>query len=503
MREKLLTAVLGLIDRGRRTPAWVRYGISLIVVGLSTVVSLWLRPTSYVTPYLFFYPAILISTGLFGFRSGLFATFLSAVVANYFLLAPYYTLFGTREDVLRGFFFCSSFALVCWLIEQRQFRSDREHEESLKEAQLLFREFMEHMPGRAYLKDTAGRYVYFTERGQPALAPARDPIGKTDQDIFPEEVAREIGEQDQEVLAHGQAAQFVMQAPAIDGGQCWWLVIKFPFVDRTGRRLLGGISLDITEQKLAEEALLKSEKLASVGRLATTIAHEINNPLSVISNALYLIETNAQLAPNLRGYLRQAEREVQRISQIASHTLGFHRGNTAPTTVQAATLVDEALELLDRKLQQKDITVVKQYAEGAIVTGYLGELRQIVCNLVANSTDAVNPGGTITLRISRLARRCGHAVRITIADNGGGIPREVLPHVFEPFFTTKKDTGTGLGLWVTQQIAKQHGGSVRVRSNSGGDKTGTVVSVVLPSERSSSSQSAGPEKNGAALRCSA
>jgi signal transduction histidine kinase len=461
-----------------------------MLVAASTLVGLWLRPTTYVTPYLLFFPAVMISAGLCGFRAGLLATVLSAGLADYFFVPPLYTLLGSRADVLRAIYFCLSFAFICWLIEQRHSRSEREHRESLNEFRLLFREFMDHMPGRAYLKDTAGRYLYFTEHGQTELAPANNAVGRTDVEIFPDAVAREIVRQDREVLAHGKAAQFVMEAPAASGDQRCWLVIKFPFTDRTGRRLLGGMSLDITEQKRAEAALLKSEKLASAGRLAATIAHEINNPLNVISNALFLIGKCPTLAPKLREYVQQADREVQRITQIARHTLGFHRGNAAPATLQATALVNEALELLERKLQQKGITLRKQYAEGSTVSGYVGELRQVICNLVANSTDAVGQGGTITLRISpaRLPSDGRAAVRITIADNGSGIPREVLPHVFEPFFTTKEDVGTGLGLWVSKQIVEKHGGSLRVRSSSGGKNNGTAVSMLLPSQQAEPSQ---------------
>jgi PAS domain S-box-containing protein len=241
---------------------------------------------------------------------------------------------------------------------------------------------------------------------------------------------------------------------------------------------------DITDRKQAEEALLRSEKLASVGRMAASIAHEINNPLEAVTNALYLARTNADDPAFVVQYLEMADDELKRIAHITRQTLGFYRESSAPTTVSVNTAIDSAVDLLRGKIKVKKAAIEKQYDGDPSVLAVPGELRQVFANLLTNSLDALHDSGTIKLRVSRSS--CANSgrpcVRITVADNGKGIDAATLPRIFEPLFTTKESTGSGLGLWVSKQIIDKHHGSIRVRSQASGERRGTAFSIVIPED---------------------
>ena len=223
----------------------------------------------------------------------------------------------------------------------------------------------------------------------------------------------------------------------------------------------------------------RSEKLATAGRLAASVAHEINNPLEAVINLLYLARHDAT---NAEQYLIMAEQEIGRIAHLAQQTLGFVRDNSTPASMDPAAIVDEMLELYSRKLQSKKIQVLRRYRNRTEISGYSGELRQLLANLLVNAVDAMSEGGSLQIRVvpTRDWRNGKAGIRITVADNGSGIPRENQGRIFEPFYTTKKDTGTGLGLWVSRGIVQKHGGTIRVRSRVSGPKTGTVFVIFLP-----------------------
>jgi PAS domain S-box-containing protein len=269
-------------------------------------------------------------------------------------------------------------------------------------------------------------------------------------------------------------------------GSLHWIVAKGRgSYDDAGNPLrLTGVAMDVTERKRTQEALIRSEKLASVGRMAATMAHEINNPLEAVMNALYLASSDTSLTSETRAHLDLAGKELDRVVHMAKQTLGFYRENSVPGKVHLPGLVDELVGLFSRKLSYKRIALERTYRGGGEINGIAGELRQIVSNLLANSIDALEQQGTVHIRISDF-RQKRYAVRLTIADNGFGIKPEHLNSIFEPFFTTKKDVGTGLGLWVTRQIVEKHGGSIHVRSQRG---KGAVFSVYLPNDGINSQQ---------------
>ncbi len=243
-----------------------------------------------------------------------------------------------------------------------------------------------------------------------------------------------------------------------------------------------GAIIDVTPLKTTEAALVRSEKLASAGKLAATLAHEINNPLAAATNLLFLAkESPAEEA--MRGYVEAADKELARVAAAARRTLAFYREQTSPAPVVIEDVLHSCLQILSHKVEARKISVHTQCQDGLSVRGIAGELRQVFTNLIANSVDASPLGGTILIR-ARGHQGCygtaGPVVRISVADNGCGIQAKDFPRLAEPFFSTKGAAGTGLGLWVARDILRRHEGRLRLRSQAEGEKTWTVVSVVLP-----------------------
>jgi len=233
--------------------------------------------------------------------------------------------------------------------------------------------------------------------------------------------------------------------------------------------------------KKAEEALIRSEKLAYAGHMAAVLAHEINNPLAAVMNLLFLAQTTGDTPSAVRRYLEMADGELKRIAHITRQTLGFYRESSVPTTFLVVTLLNSVIDLLQAKRVATQVIMEKQCDDLLQITAIFGELRQVISNLMLNSLDALGEGGKITLRASTSRNPLDRSsrIRITIADNGHGISAATLPKIFEPFFTTKGSTGNGLGLWVCKQIIEKHGGSIRVRSRIS-KPHGTTFSMLLP-----------------------
>ena len=243
------------------------------------------------------------------------------------------------------------------------------------------------------------------------------------------------------------------------------------------------LGIDVTENKRAEKALLQSEKLAVVGRLASSIAHEINNPLEAVTNLIFL----AQLSPPdaIRPYLDSAEVELRRIGAITNQTLRFYRQNTHPRPITGEELVSGTLPLYQGRLKNSDIRIERRDRTPREITCLDGEIRQVLSNLIGNAIDAMSPaGGRLLLRTRQATEwHTGRAgVLISVADTGPGMPMSILGRIFEPFFTTKGTAGTGLGLWISKEIVDRHQGTLKVRSRICSRSSGTVFQLFLPCE---------------------
>lgn len=266
----------------------------------------------------------------------------------------------------------------------------------------------------------------------------------------------------------------------------YWLVSYFPVYGSDGTvRAITAASLEVTQQKKAEQALLQSEKLAVVGRLASSIAHEINNPLESVTNLLYLSMHSNDLA-EVREFLRLADRELRRVAAITSQTLRFHKQASSPQEVTAEQLFESVLSIFHGRTVNTGVAIRQRVRTQKPVQCFEGEIRQVISNLVSNALDAMlsRDAGTLYLR-SREGTRWStgqKGMMLTVADTGSGIAAEVQAKLFHAFFTTKGITGTGLGLWVSQEIVERHGGALRLRSRTAKTHHGTVFTVFLPYE---------------------
>jgi PAS domain S-box-containing protein len=282
-----------------------------------------------------------------------------------------------------------------------------------------------------------------------------------------------------------------------------WLISAYPVRTTPHQvRWAGIVILDASDRKRSEEALRRSEKLAVTGRLAASIAHEINNPLEAITNLVFLLRSFNDMPAPAREYLAMAEQEVHRISEITQQTLRFYRQPTQPARATMAELLDSVLSLYQSRLNALDVRVERDYDHKATLFCFAGEIRQVVANLVGNALDASSEGGRLLIR-ARHSRdwkspsRTG--IRFVIADTGTGMEKEVRRHIFEAFFTTKEATGTGLGLWVSHEIILKHHGAVHVRSRNGTGQaqappapSGTVFQFFIPDEPESTTVDAAP-----------
>jgi PAS domain S-box-containing protein len=239
---------------------------------------------------------------------------------------------------------------------------------------------------------------------------------------------------------------------------------------------------DLTAQRNAEELLRNSEKLAATGRLAATIAHEINNPLESVTNLIFLAKCHPGVPDEVRQDLETADQELARVTHIAQQTLGFYRDSSRPAKIALDELIRSVLMLYQRRFEYKNLRVETKLPAAVVIDGFAGEVRQILSNLILNAVDASSNNSSIHVRLSCALPSSSHGriVRITVADHGWGIPREHRSKIFQPFFTTKKDVGTGLGLWVTKTMVERHGGVIRFRSSTQPHRSGTVFSVLLP-----------------------
>lgn len=251
-----------------------------------------------------------------------------------------------------------------------------------------------------------------------------------------------------------------------------------------GRQRQYQVRDQMRQMERAQEALRRSEKLAVTGRLAASIAHEINNPLESVTNLLYLLRSESSSPDQRRTYLEQAEQELARVTEITKHTLRYYREPHRPVQVDVSAVLDSILTLYKSRLMAANIIVHKEVrAASTWVCVNPGEIRQIIANLIGNSLDAMRMGGRLRLKISQQRKAKGSGDRqlnLSIADTGSGIAPGLLPTIFEPFVTTKGETGTGLGLWVIQELANKNGWSVRVRSSVSPKHHGTVFSILMP-----------------------
>ncbi|MBS1804547.1 MAG: PAS domain-containing protein [Acidobacteria bacterium] len=314
--------------------------------------------------------------------------------------------------------------------------------------------------------------------------PVNRQLSRTIPEFLPAPTAQRL----EEAVKHVVETEMTVHDLELEGqdearGARTWLVTAYPVRPAQEEvRWIGVIVMDVSERKRSEDALRRTEKLAATGRLAASIAHEINNPLEAITNLLYLLRRFCNLDDSAMNYVNIAEREVRRMSEITQQTLRFYRQSTQPVRATMADLLDSVLDMYHVRLNTLGITLEREYEPELDLYCFAGELRQVIANLVSNAMDATAGGGRLIV-CARKSKDWVHpergGVRITIADTGSGMNSEVRDRLFEAFFTTKGATGTGLGLWVSHEIILKHHGVVHVRSREG---QGTVFQLFFPDD---------------------
>ncbi|HEY9126226.1 MAG TPA: PAS domain-containing sensor histidine kinase [Acidobacteriaceae bacterium] len=337
--------------------------------------------------------------------------------------------------------------------------------------------------GLALFDPVEFRYLRLNERQASffGLKPEQV-LGRRLTEMAPIEGLHELFEQ---VLTGRPVVNFPLEGTLITNPDehRYWTVNYFPVYAPDGSiQGITAASLEVTQQKRAEMALIQSEKLAAAGRLASSISHEINNPLESVVNLLYLLQVCDGMPRQSQEYVEMAQAELARVSQIVTQTLRFYRQTSRPARITAAQVVLPVIELFKRRLTNAHVEVETHLPSTATFCCLEGEIRQVLSNLVSNAIDALPDGGRIVLHardaVEHLTGRRG--VRISVGDNGAGMMDAVRRRIFEPFYTTKELNGTGLGLWISTEIVERHKGRLTVRSTRHPRRHGTVFSLFLP-----------------------
>ena len=312
---------------------------------------------------------------------------------------------------------------------------------------------------------------------------ADEMMGQSLRLIVPPEL-RENEREFLETIAAGQSVHHFQTVRIRRDNQRIDVLLTFcPVKDEAGQ-IIGSaeIARDITQLKTAERAMVTTEKLASVGRMAATMAHEINNPLEAVTNLIYLARTCTD--PELiRKHLLLAEEELARVALLTKQTLSFYRDTRGIASTKVGSLLTELLPVFASRTRNRKIEIEREIRNDPEILAVPGEIRQLLSNLVGNSIDAVGDEGIIRIRVSTATEwncGCRLGVRVTVFDSGPGIPPAVRPKLFEPFFTTKKEAGNGLGLWACKSIVEKHSGKICVKSSVKPGRNWTAFSVFLP-----------------------
>jgi PAS domain S-box-containing protein len=370
---------------------------------------------------------------------------------------------------------------------EREIEQRKAVEEKLRRSEEFARNVVESSDDCVMLLDLYGRLAYVSPPGQRALEITDDGeiLGRRWVDLWKDE-DRPRAEAALALAKTGGVGCFQGDSATARGTRKSWDVKITPASGANGEiEGLIALSRDITDLRRAQQMAIQAEKLAAAGRMAATIAHEINNPLEAVTNFIYLARTTPGLPETVQRHLEIADRELSRVAQIAQKTLGFYRDTSKNRWIDVCELIQDVMLIYDRKMTSRRIQASVSVRSGLAVYGKQGEIKQALANLIANAVDASKAGGKIWVR-ARASKRwtdgMAAGVRITLADNGSGMPPDVQRRIFVPFFTTKAEVGTGIGLWVTKSIIEQYGGCLHFRSRQG-ERAGTVMSFFIPDGR--------------------
>ena len=364
----------------------------------------------------------------------------------------------------------------------------KETEAALRESEERFRLFVDNVREYALIQtDLQSRITTWNPGAERLFGYAnRESIGQSFAILLtPEDAASNFLAANQEKIELSERHQDARWLARKNGTRLWASSVTEPIHDPQGViRGFAWVLRDETERLRTETSLRQSEKLAVVGRLASSIAHEINNPLSAVVNLIYLARTAAD-SQTAGAFLDQAQAELSRVTHITNETLRFHRQTSEPQQWDIAEILDAVVLLHEGRITAAAIDTERRYCAHPTVSCFPNEIRQVLANLIGNAIDAMTNRPDprhLTLRINAATRFGEKGVRLTIADTGSGISPAFRKRIYEPFFTTKETTGTGLGLWVSAEIVAKHNGSLRFRSSQSKALCGTVFSLFLPAK---------------------
>jgi PAS domain S-box-containing protein len=355
-------------------------------------------------------------------------------------------------------------------------------EQALVQHKLVLETLLESTADFIYMKDREGRYVFANSSAAHSVGMSpQEIIGKDDRALFPEEHARHIMEKDRQIMASGISEVFE-ETRGYAGGVRHLHSSKNVCRDSSGAVVgIVGISRDITEFKRAEEALNSSELNAAGARMANALAHEINNPLAALTNALFLLR-QANGAVPAEELLGTAQESLWRITKITRQMIGLYNRTAAARRIQVQDVVKDTLANLDSRIKKKGIRCENNLSPCEFY-GIDADLRQLITALMENAVEQSR--SLVRIKLYSRTSPSGDLrseFHLIIADDGPGIAPAHRDRIFEPFFSTKAEKGSGLGLWMARGIANKYGGSIRVRSNTAGSSW-TCVAVKMSSRR--------------------
>ena len=335
-------------------------------------------------------------------------------------------------------------------------------------------EALEHIPIAFCTMDRDFRITYLNAAGKElASGSGRSPIGVSIWELYPELIGSELELHIRRSMEQRVPSVFE-QFFAAPGSETWF---QFDIYPQPGEGIIM-YCRNTTETRKTEQALRRSEQLAAAGRLAASIAHEINNPLEAVTNLLFLAKNDAALSGASKDLLEIADKELQRLSHITARSLKFYRQRTAPALTPLEEVIDSVIFFHDPAIRLRGISIDRRYRPAPAVLCQPGEIQQVFTNLISNALDALPQKGRLAISVRGAKDGAGNeGVAVTVADNGSGMDGNMFQRIFHPFITTKGEAGTGLGLWVSKGILDKHGASVRVRTKLG---SGTVFRVFFP-----------------------
>jgi PAS domain S-box-containing protein len=415
------------------------------------------------TPVALNFAAMAGITILAGLWPGLVALVSTALIFNYYVMSDGAWSTSPKNLLRTVAILCVGF-LIVWLCErQRVIRNKlRVTLSSLQTRTDFLTKAQQASNSVAWMFDTKATRIYWAEGGTEVFGYPFSEISASGPPILlvMEEDRNKVEKAFEQAIRNqeGLQVEFRVQWPNSD---IHWLESRGT-CSVSKAHIWRGVTVDITDRKNAEFALVRSEKLAAIGRLSATIAHEINNPLEAITNLLYLASGDPQLQPETKRYLQIADQELGRLGGIAQRTLNFARSKPANGPANLLEIVESVVTMFHPRcnLRGGEIRLV-QKPDAVTVRVPVDDLKQIFINIISNACDAlIVPNGFIEIDIVQQ----GKSAITSISDNGIGIPTEHLSRIFEPFFTTKEDVGTGIGLWITKEMVEKSGGLISVQN---------------------------------------